>query len=203
MPPPHLSTRALVIQRTVNDWLGLYRADMLIFQARKETLRHLGVLILAALFHRHRSETRLDLLHPASDIKHLVLRTPSGSTIPNYQSQPEPYTYRATRLRSSPWLYQRFPSSVLPCCYLTVQEDDSIPTPEAWSKRDTVIGFGPQTGHVLFAELLLNASQTWSEETEFELESDGRLGGVGPMSTDVRLWLPGHTYFDDTFFASQ
>lgn len=56
--------------------------------------------------------------------------------------------------------------------------------------------------HVLFAELLLNASQEWSEETEFELEGEGRLGGVGPMSTDVRLWLPGRTFFEDTFFVS-
>ena len=42
-----------------------------------------------------------------------------------------------------------------------------------------------------FAELLLNACCSWNEVREYALEGDAVTGVVGPMSAELRIFLPG------------
>jgi hypothetical protein len=42
-----------------------------------------------------------------------------------------------------------------------------------------------------FAELLLNAGCSWNEVRDYALEGDAGYRGVGPMSTELRIFLPG------------
>lgn len=63
-------------------------------------------------------------------------------------------------------------------------------TNEDWAKRNTVwVEMSP--GMFRFAELLLNADCAWNMVREHELEGDAGYRGVGPMSAELRIVLPG------------
>ena len=84
----------------------------------------------------------------------------------------------------------------LPCFGLTNREDFLL-TEEHWKGRDAVHGFGTDHGRALFAELLLNAGRPESSTDEYELEGEGGFRGVGIQSAEVRLYLPGHLFWDE------
>src|SRR3954464_1884960 len=69
-PADHLATDQLIIKRLKHEYSDCYRADALWFQAHRHTYGYLGLLIFAVLFHAEPIAVHLDLLHPASDIKH-------------------------------------------------------------------------------------------------------------------------------------
>jgi hypothetical protein len=46
-------------------------------------------------------------------------------------------------------------------------------------------------GMFRLAELLLNAGCSWNEVREYALEGDAGYRGVGPMSAELRIFLPG------------
>lgn len=71
-------------------------------------------------------------------------------------------------------------------------------TDEEWTKRDTVIGFGSDTGSARFAELLLNISQPENIQTQISLEGDSGIRGVGVMSAEVQIFLPGDLAWTDS-----
>jgi len=85
-----------------------------------------------------------------------------------------------------PWLR----SDDLPCFFLThgAGVDNGL---LEWSGRDTVRGFGSDTGSVLLAELLLNISGDTSPTAEVDLQGESGFRGVGPLSAEVKLLLPG------------
>lgn len=84
----------------------------------------------------------------------------------------------------------------LPCFGLTNMKDIVI-TEEDWRNRDTIRSFGNDEGTALFAELLLNVGQSENRIDEYELEGEGGFRGVGVCSAEVRLFLPGHLFWDD------
>jgi hypothetical protein len=62
--------------------------------------------------------------------------------------------------------------------------------------QDILRGFGTDAGSVRLAELLLNAGQPSNPEAEYVLEGDGGYRGVGYLSAEASIWLPGSAAWD-------
>src|SRR5947209_6853612 len=72
-PPYETATDYLYISKLdhiYNDW---YKVDPLHFFARKETYRHLGLLILSVVFHQRISKVVISLKHPCGGVKSLIV----------------------------------------------------------------------------------------------------------------------------------
>ncbi len=193
-PPALIMTDQLYIEKGFHDYHpGWFRADTLLFHARKTTYRQLGLLIMAVVFHLEPTEVHIELTHPASAIKHLIIQSPykgPDDLHPGYNTRPYCFLYSPhSTTRWFPWPEQHLDPAELPCFYLTNQKD-CVGTEQDRVERDTVRGFGTDKGSVLFAELLLNASQPDNPLNEYDLEGDGGYRGVGYLSAEVKLWLP-------------
>ena len=57
--------------------------------------------------------------------------------------------------------------------------------------RDTVVVHSSDHGTVRLAELLRNVGLEDNEQDEFQLEQGGGFRGVGPLSAELQIWLPG------------
>ncbi len=68
--------RPLYIEKGVHDYNGYFRADIVLFHAHKATYRQLGLLILAVVFHTLPETVEIELTHPASAIKRLIVESP-------------------------------------------------------------------------------------------------------------------------------
>ncbi len=79
----------------------------------------------------------------------------------------------------------------LPLFSLTNVDDAVGPTDTDWRERDTVRMWAATGGSLRFAELLLNAGCSWNRVREYALEGDAGFRGVPPMSTELRIFLPG------------
>lgn len=170
-----------------------YQVDSLYFFAHKETYQHLGLLMLAVLFHPQPSEVVIELIHPASDIKNLILVYEHGDLehLPGgYHTRPYGFVYFPTETSKHPF-DEGIPPRDLPRFGLT-KMDGFVDTEEDFRNRDTVKICGKDVGQALFAELLLNAGQPENPVDEYELEGEGGFRGVGVWSAEVRLFLPGH-----------
>src|SRR5262245_41434076 len=97
----------------------------------------------------------------------------------------------------NPWAHLKSDPDSLPSFSLTNIED-SLTTEEDWKNRDTVRGFGSDTGSVRFAQLLLNASRPESRGDDCDLEAERDYRGIAPGSAEATLLLPGHTFWDDS-----
>ncbi len=195
LPPSKMTTDNLYIlkgEHFYNDW---FRVDMLGFYAYKETYQRLGLLILSAIFHRvPKIEVRLN--HPHSQINSLSVQPHHNikEWLTGYHTQPLAFEYHPKTAYLHP--FNCFNCQInprdLPCFELSNSKKLNF-TDEDWKERDTVKIFGSDAGLVIFAELLLNASLTEGEETEFALESEsGGYRAVGISSAEAILYLPGH-----------
>lgn len=193
-PSAHLTTDQLSIEKGLHDYNGVFRADVVLFHADKSTYRHLGLLILAVVFHTMQEAVEIDLTHPASVIKRLVVESPykgPADIAAGYNTRPYVFSYSPDATTRYPWPYP-LTSVELPCFYLTNGEDCvGVTEEEAWANRDTVRGFGTDVGSVRLAELLLNASQPNNPADEYVLEGGGGNRKVGYLSAEARFWLPG------------
>ena len=87
----------------------------------------------------------------------------------------------------------------LPVFALSNAEESIGTNEEDWANRDT-IWMAPSGGTFRFAELLLNAGCSWNPVREYSLEGDAGYRGVGPMSAELTILLPGShgwSYGDD------
>lgn len=102
-----------------------------------------------------------------------------------------PFTirYSPEETNGHPWMYEN-DTRELPVFALSNAEDCVGPTDEDWSRRDTV-WLSPSRRTLRFAELLLNAGCSWNEVREYALEGDAGYRGVGRMSAELRIFLPG------------
>lgn len=193
-PPAHLATDLLYIEKSLHDYNGWFRADVVLFHAHKVTYRHLGLLILAVVFHTLPEPVEIELTHPASVIKRLIVESPykgPADISSGYNTRPYVFDYWPEDTTRYPWPYPLTPPE-LPCFYL--ENYDHVPgltIDEEWAARDAVRGFGTDVGSVRLAELLLNASQPNNPVDEYTLEGDGGNRKVGYLSAEARLWLPG------------
>ena len=74
--PPSAATDRIVITRGLHGYDGCWRADLLVLRATRQTLRGLGVIVVASLFAQPDTSIDITLSHPASDIRTLRIRTP-------------------------------------------------------------------------------------------------------------------------------
>jgi hypothetical protein len=199
VPPPRLVSDRLYIEKRARSYEYTYQVDRLNFYAHKPTYTHLGLLLLAVVFHPEPPEVIIELTHPASEVKSLIFEyeyrslehLPSG-----YHTRPYGLVYYPSETHKHPF-DKDIPPVGLPCFGLTNMKDCVI-TEDDYRGRDTVRGFGSDVGNVLFAELLLNAGQPENLTDEYELEGEGGFRGVGVTSAEVTLFLPGHVFWDTT-----
>ena len=180
----------LRVQHVYNDW---FKADQLWCFARKETYRHLGLLILSVVFHQQVSQTEVKLTHPQSEIKSLIVEYAhrnKNELTAGYHTQPFAFEYYPRLPDKHPFDRCALPKD-LPCFELANSKNLAF-TDDDWKERNTARIFGSDVGMALFAELLLNASLPHNDQDEFELESESGFRGVGISSAEISLFLPGH-----------
>jgi len=199
-PPERLTTDRLYIMKGDHTYHpGWFRADGVHFHADKATYRNLGLLILAMLFHAEPEEVQIELTHPASAIKLLVIESRYNGPDDigaGYNTRPYVFSYWPAATSRHPTWESPVDPSKLPCFYLTNRDDSVGDTEEERAQRDTVRGFGSDMGSVRLAELLLNASQPDNPVDEYVLEGDGGFRGVGYFSAEATFWLPGSAAWD-------
>lgn len=198
-----MSTDRLVITKTHHNYDCYYRRDALHFHASKATYCHLGLLVAAVLFAPGAADVVLSLVHPASDIRRIVVRrdealTP-GEVRSGYHAQPLVLGYYPESVAKHPFEGLDGKPDDLPGFFLT-NADDLVTSDDEWRARDTVVGFGRDVGMAHLVELLLNISRLASDRVEIEMEGEGGFRGVAPLSCEVRLWLPGSFGWDDSLF---
>ena len=202
--PPRLVSDRLYIEKRAHHYEYTYQVDRLNFFAHKPTLTHLGLLLLAVVFHPHPPEVVIELTHSASDVKNIIIGNEyrdlehlSGG----YHTRPYGFVYYPRETHKHPFDKNIRPVD-LPCFGLTNMKDFVV-TEDDYRNRDTVRCFGSDAGDVLFAELLLNAGQPQNLTDEYELEGEGGFRGVGVLSAEVTLYLPEHVFWDKTKWKSE
>jgi hypothetical protein len=199
LPKTYLTTDRLYIVKGTHDYDGCFRAATVLFHAHKATYRQLGLLILAVVFHTMPEAVTVELTHPASAIKRLVVESPMkgpDDISSGYNTRPYVFSYHPEATTRYPWPYPLTPVE-FPSFYLTNYEYvPGMTVDEEWANRDTVRGFGTDVGSVRLAELLLNASQPNNPVDEYVLEGDGGNRKVGYLSAEAHFWLPGSIGWD-------
>ena len=191
--PEQLSTDSLLVTKHKHDYNSAYLADHLRFCATKEQYRYLALLILSSLFHPAPTTCVLYLTNSRSDIKQIVVESPfhhkRGSQL---TTVPQSFVYLPTGADTHPFRHILVYTLLhdLPTFLLTNREN-MIYAEHEWAARDTVIGFGSDLAHALLAEFLLNASVPTSAVSEIFLEGESGFRGVGPLSSEVSILLPG------------
>ena len=172
----------------------------------KRSSRTLGLLLLSVVFHPEPVKVDIELSHPASWISHFRVwhETPRPHEYSEgYETLPGFFGYRPSEVGRHPWLQSLPPDPYqLPRLEITTQ-DEMGPingvTNDFWADfeaRDTVVIQSSDQGTVRLAELLLNASLEDNDQDEFQLEQEGGFRGVGPLSAELRIWLPGSLGYD-------
>jgi hypothetical protein len=191
-PPVTISTDRILFRKLYHDYNGWYKADALWMYLTPRKCRELGLFLLASGFHGPQEDTTLLITHPESAIQRIIIRAsdlllddpPVGLSM-----VPFALRYYPTETKTHPWMYD-CDTSNLPVFGLSNAEDCVGPGEERWAQRDTVwVGMSP--GMFRFAELLLNAGCSWNEVRDYALEGDAGYRCVGPMSTELRIFLPG------------
>jgi hypothetical protein len=199
VPELQLTSDRLIIKTCFHDDGPSFRVPAIWFQAPKLVYRQLGLLLLAVVFESAPNRIHLELMHPASDITHLLIDYPYRGYDPEegYVTRQYGFPYSPAIPEKHPWIHtpHRDPED-LPVFRLTNQEE-SIITDDQMQGCDTIVGFGLEEGSVRLAELLLNMSLPLNAVNEYVLEREGRYRGVGPHSAEARFFLPGSVGWED------
>lgn len=196
--PNAISTSQLAIRKGKHDYNSYSLVDSLKLMASKKVWRSLAIAALSSLFHDNPEEILIDLTSDKSDIRNLIIRSPfyhrRGSRL---TVVPHSFNYIQEEAHKHPFLRLLPFTSIqdLPCFFLT-RSSNSVP-PEGEGSRDTVIGFGTDLAHALLAELLLNASAPENDVNEYALEGEAGFRGVGPLSAEVAIVLPGSLAWEE------
>ena len=187
-----------MVRRSYHQYNNEYRADAVTFQASRRTLRQLGILILAVVFHEQPSQSRVSLVHGASDIRDLIIDFEYlDEDHPGYQSRPYRYSYYPHDTDRHPWWLA--PGGVraedLPCFLLEARDDNA--SDQAWASRDLVRLCGSDRALVQLSELLLDAGRAENTVVQYDLEGEGGFRGVGIHSAEAHFVLPGSIAWDD------
>ena len=195
--PRQMVTSSLVICKRAAVAAPTFRVDDVYFHATNETMRQLGLLVLASAFLPDSGEDAIEvrLAHPASDVK-IVRMEAWGPAVEGLRFEPTSFAYWVSRPERHPW--DRHPPADpmhLPWVGLDWAEGTAGWNTD-WSTRDLLIGFGSRIATALFAELLLNAGNPENPDNEYRLEGPGGFRGVADHSAQISLWLPGSLAWD-------
>ncbi|AKF06673.1 hypothetical protein [Sandaracinus amylolyticus] len=201
-PPSRVALGRLVILRGHHAYHGYTQSqcDALHLLAERETCRALGLLLLARLFHPSGTPARIELTHPASEVRALLLDYDlalSGRGVLGYRTRIESWSWWPCASERYPVSDQRVWPEMLPALSLT-NEADCIG--DDWSRRDVVRCAGTDTGNVLLARVLLDACVAGGSP-EIHLESALGFGGVAPGSAELSIWLPGSVRWREEWFV--
>jgi hypothetical protein len=194
--PEQLATDRLIVRKGIHDYqaYATVRVDMLIAEARKATYRFLALALLSRVFHPAPHAIRLQLTHPASEIRAIVLDFDPArdvlTWIPGYHTRAVRFTYAPAPLTAYPLAGARSPEGTLPSFSLT-NAQDMIDRDADWRARDVVRCAGSDSGHVHLASVLLNLARPEEPRDEVTLESEHGNGGVARGSAEARFVLPG------------
>ena len=191
-PPVSISTDRILFRKLYHEYNGWSRVDALWMYLSPSKCRELGLYLLAAGFHGPKDTITLSFAHPESEIRRLRLRETNlrlEDPPVGFSEAPFALRYYPAETAKHPWI-EDCGSRDLPVFALSNAEDCVGARAEDWTERDTV-WMGPYFGTFRFAELLLNAGCSWNTVREYALEGDAGFRGVGPMSAELRIFLPG------------
>jgi hypothetical protein len=191
-PPASISTDRIIIRKGYHDYNGWYRADALRMYLTQKKCRELALFMLAVGFHCPRKATTLSITHPDSSIRRIIIRAselrlddpPAG-----FSMTPFALNYYPSETETFPWTHD-CNARDLPVLALSNADDCVGPNDRDWLNRDT-IWMGMSEAEFRLAELMLNAGCSWNPVREYALEGDAGYRGVGPMSAELRIFLPG------------
>ncbi len=193
--PLQLQTDRLIIKRRFHeDALGSDR-PLLCFQADKVTYRRLGLLLLSIVFAAAPDCVHLELTHPGSDMKHLLIDYPYRSYDPDESFVTRQYGFHYCPTVPSSQASLDDPED-RPVFHLTTPGGGTL-SDESWKNWDTLRGFGLEGESVRFAELLLNLSLSANPVTDYAVEGQGGAHGHGIQSADAHICLPGSSAWED------
>lgn len=205
LPPEELTTGRMYIGRGISEYDEFFAIDQLIFNAHKETLRQLALLILAVVFHLERKAVRVSLTHPASAFATLTISC-DGQSFSRWEVlriQAVSFTYSPADALRYPWHDLPLSPSELPCFYL--RSDPLLKAAQPADRQrepDMVAGFGSDRGCVRLAELLLNLGRPDCAENDIRLEAEAGWRGVGRKSVEARFVTPGNYMWDPAQWPS-
>ena len=196
VPPTRVSTPDLRILRGSHAYPS-WRVDELHLYARPDHYQALGLCILATLVMPQPEDVTVELTHPGTEVRKLVIRpfltsmprdvTQVGGWPTGYIARPHAFVYQPERLAYAP-LSSSFGRCLVPHPVVHLVSDGSNVN-DCDDQRDTLIGFGTDEAAAYLAGLLLNVGQPWQPHKEYSLESVAGYGGVGPGSAELRLWI--------------
>ena len=184
LPPPELASNKLLIQKSFIQRLPGCRGDYINIVVPRPTVRQLGLLVLAVLFHEERHRTILHVTNPASQVKHVVLEY-------RHYSKKE-----LSGFRSRPWVLGYVPEEA-GATLLTKEEGFSAPLlrltnlqdcqkdEQDWQTRDTLYGIGGTIATAEVAEYLLNAGRKSEKLGNFMIPANKDF-----FSAEINLWTP-------------
>ena len=199
--PEHMAIDKLVIQKSRYRYGGYYQVDLLWFHADPEIYRLLALLILSKMFHAEPKLIQLDLAHPASDIKHLMLEY-SYETFEagGLYVQPFRMSYTAGPLDFK--MGWGLPELDRIRFRLTNLQDE-VHTEGEYQARDAVWLDGNERSYAWLAWYLLDIGRPEEKQGMYRLEGSGQEGGdVGGWSAEARLILPGHIYWREEIWEA-
>lgn len=186
---------ALATDRLCATWSWHFYGDapveMVSLEADKATLRALGLLVMASVFHPSPEAVTVRLTHPRSTIDTLrVAPERVSDDMPGYVGRPERFNYYAGAVEKHPWEGSWAAPDALPVAQLTNAAGFVVSTEDLLA-RHVLVGFGGCEASARFAALLLNVGRPGSAVDELELEGELGFRGVGPGSAELKIWLPG------------
>jgi hypothetical protein len=184
--PERVETDRLVLAKSTHEYGSGYRTDLIKFHAKRETFQELGLLILAIVFQPGGYRTHVELNHPLSIIKNLVVSY-SGLTARSsgHKTKPDHFSFSPGKVEKHPWKNwgsRYWPLSSFPSFRLTNMRE-FVASEADWASRDTVLGFGDDDANIRLADLLLNIG--YSDESKIVLEGEGGNRGVGLTSAEA------------------
>ena len=187
--PAALRTDAVVVTKGFRIVNGCWRAESLDVFADQTTLRGLGLIVLASLFMPTETSVEIELTHPATEVRRLRIYAPWSG--PDLVLRPASYDYWPAKRSGHPWVEEHPDPSELPAFLLTTADETGGVSEDDWTHRDTVIGFGGAIATARLGSLLLDLGISDCGTDEVHLEGEAGFRGVGLLSAEVQLWLPG------------
>jgi len=184
--PQELATDRLRIYRSQLQRLPGCRGDYLDIVAPRPTIRQLGLLVLAVLFHEQCDRSTLHLTHPDSVLKHIV-------TDYKHWKKSE-----VSGFRFRPWVLGYVPENVehafrtddrgfsAPLLRLT-NLSDCQHNENDWRTRDVLNWVGGAGATADVAEFLLNAGRESATWKSFTIPANGAF-----FTAEAKLWIPEH-----------